>query len=167
MRILVAYYSLTGNTLKVAEAIFDEIPEPKEIKPLDEIQSLEGFDLTFVGFPILQFGPPPPIRAFLENQGQSRNIALFVTHASWRSPELSPMLDSWLRKCKAAASGVTLLGFFDCQGELSEASAELLINSEIPQIRYFGSLRHMTIGHPDITDLENARQFARDIISDK
>jgi len=164
MRVLVTYFSKTGNTRKVAEAIFEEVPGPKEIKVLDEVKGLEGFDLSFVGFPILQFGPPPQIRTFIEKQAIGSNLAFFITHASWRSPELGIMLDSWLKKCRAAASDANLIGIFDCQGELSQASADLFLASGIPQIRYFGSLRPMTLGHPDTTDLENARKFAREII---
>ncbi len=52
MRVLVAYLSQTGNTRRVAEAIYEEIEAEKEIKPLSEVESLEGYDLAFIGFPI-------------------------------------------------------------------------------------------------------------------
>ena len=51
MRILVAYMSVTGNTRKVAEAIYDVITEEKEIGELKDLESLEGYDLIFLGFP--------------------------------------------------------------------------------------------------------------------
>ena len=49
-RILVTYQSQTGNTKKVATAIFDALPEPKEVKPIREVESLEDYDLIFLGF---------------------------------------------------------------------------------------------------------------------
>jgi flavodoxin len=34
MKVLVAYMSQTGNTKKVADAIYGALPEPREIKPI-------------------------------------------------------------------------------------------------------------------------------------
>ena len=45
MKTLVAYLSQTGNTKKVAEAIYSQIPEEKEMKELGELTDLEGYDL--------------------------------------------------------------------------------------------------------------------------
>jgi len=39
VKTLVTYMSKTGNTKKVAEAIFDEINGEKEIKTIDEVDS--------------------------------------------------------------------------------------------------------------------------------
>lgn len=50
MKTVVACMSQTGNTRKVAEAIFGEIQGEKEIKELSELDGLEGYDLSFVGF---------------------------------------------------------------------------------------------------------------------
>jgi len=50
MNILVAYYSLTGNTKKVAEAIYEALPEPKELKKLKDIDSIEDYDLIICRF---------------------------------------------------------------------------------------------------------------------
>lgn len=164
MKILVTYYTQTGNTLKVGEAIFSEIHGEKEIKPLHEVSGLEGYDLVFIGFPILRFGPPRAVRTFLWKHAKEKNVALFVTHASWNSPELTAALETWLSKCKTAAAGSNLLGFFDCQGELAESSAELFLQSEFPEIRNFGSLRSMTIGHPNAEDISNAKIFASTVL---
>jgi len=49
MKVLVAYVSRTGNTKKVAEAIFQGMQEEKEIKELQNVGNLEGYDLTFIG----------------------------------------------------------------------------------------------------------------------
>jgi hypothetical protein len=165
MKVLVTYLSQTGNTRKIAEAIFHEIREEKEIKCLDEVESLEGYDLSFIGFPIFQFGPPGNARLFLEKHSPSRNIALFVTHASWKSPELKIILESWLEKCRVPAAKANLIGFYDCQGELSAEAAESFINSGIAQISMFGTLRPMTLGHPDPAEIENARTFAREVMN--
>ena len=45
-KVLIAYMSWTGNTKKVAEAIYDAIPQAKEIKQVEDVGSLEGYDLA-------------------------------------------------------------------------------------------------------------------------
>jgi hypothetical protein len=164
MKVLVTSYSQTGNTRRIAEAIYSVISCEKEIMPLDRVTGLDGYDLSFIGFPMLQFGPPEEARDFLERHCTGRNVALFVTHASWDAPQLKALLDSWLEKCKAPAAGSNLVGFYHCRGELSAAAAEAFMNSAIPSIRMFGSLRPMTLGHPDESEINGAKTFAVKII---
>ena len=79
MKVLVAYMSRTGNTKKVAEAIYGAIPQPKEIKRVEDVTSLEGYDLAFLGFPMHAFGPDKQVKKFLETHVKDRAIAL-----TWR-----------------------------------------------------------------------------------
>jgi flavodoxin len=37
VKVLIAYMSQTGNTKKVAEAIYDAIPQPKDIKRVKDV----------------------------------------------------------------------------------------------------------------------------------
>ena len=118
MKVLVAYFSQTGKTKSVAEAIFESIGGEKELKKLDEVDSLEGYDLSFIGFPIIAFGPAKEGKEFLEQKAAGKKVALFITHAA---PEDQEGVEAWLDKCREAASSAELVGFFHCQGELSEA----------------------------------------------
>jgi flavodoxin len=161
MKVLVAYFTQTGNTKKVAEAICVEIAEDKEIKELADVESLEAYDLAFIGLPIMAFGPAKPGKDFLETHAAGKRVALFITHAS---PEASEPLPEWLAKCREAAAGTDLVGTFNCQGELSQAVADMLMKSDDPQIRSFAEARSETLGQPDETRLEKARAFAREII---
>lgn len=159
MKVMVAYMSLTGNTKKVAEAIFDEIQEEKEIKELGEVQTLESYDLAFIGFPIHREGPPDNVKAFLERHTKGKKLALFITHAM---PPVLEMLEEVLTKCKDLVAEADLLGTFDCQGELDEAVAQKLLKSPDPNMQKFGTMR--ALNHPDDTDIENAKVFASDIM---
>ena len=76
MKLLVAYMSQTGNTAKVAQAIYDAIIAPKEIKRVEEVTSLEDYDLAFLGFPMHAFGPDEPVINFLKTHVKDRTIAL-------------------------------------------------------------------------------------------
>jgi len=161
MNVLVAYFSQTGNTKKVAEAIYEEIAGTKEIKELAAVEDREAHDLSFIGFPIMAFGAAKPAKDFLAAHAAGKKLALFITHAS---PEDSEALEGWLAACKEAAADADLVGVFNCQGELAESIATLLANSDDPQIRAFSEGRSETVGQPDETRLEKARAFARETI---
>ena len=161
MKVLVAYVSQTGNTKKVADAIFEEIQADKEIKELGEVNDLEGYDLAFIGFPIMQFGPAKPAQEFLEKNSSGKKVALFMTHAV---PEGAPPIQDYIAKSKEAAAGADVVGTFDCQGELAAAVIEMLLKSDNPEFRAFGEMGPSTKGQPDAARIEKARAFAREIM---
>ena len=162
MKVLVGYMSQTGNTKKVAEAIFSQIQADKEIKSLDEIKSLEGYDLAFIGCPLQGFAPANDAKVFLEQHSAGKKLALFVTHAV---PEGFEELPGWLDKCREAAAAGNVVGCFDCQGELAEPIAEVLKQSGDPKMVGFGEMRPSTMGQPDEARLDKARAFARDMMA--
>ena len=162
MKFLVAYLSQTGKTKLVADAIYESIDGDKELLQLSEVESLEGYDLSFIGFPIIAFGPAKDGKEFLEQHVAGKKVALFITHAA---PEDQDDVGEWLGKCKEAAASADLVGFFDCQGELSEAIADALMKSDNPMMQSFGERRPETIGQPDESRLQRARDFAREVAS--
>jgi flavodoxin len=161
MKVLVAYMSQTGNTKKVAEAIYGVIPEPKEIKRVEDVTSLEGYDLSFLGFPMHAFGPDEPVKAFLEKHVKGRAIALFVTHMS---PEHNPALQGWVQKFKDAAAGANIVDVFNCQGQVCQEVKTRMLNHPNPQVRGWAQA-DSSQGQPDATRLERARTFAKETIN--
>lgn len=160
MTTLVTYLSTTGNTQTIADSIFEAVPGEKEIKPLDEVKSVDGYDLVFVGFPVQSGGAPKKVKEFLEGRAAGKRVALFVTHAM--SPE-APPLQGVLKNCQAAAEGANLAGFFDCQGVLDKDLADKLLSSPDPFMKKFGEERYLTVGHPDSSDRARARVFAKSV----
>ncbi len=163
MKVLVAYLSQTGNTRRVAEAIYGAIDAQKEIKPLSEVQSLEGYDLAFIGFPIHASNPAAEAKAFLEDKARGKRVALFVTHAA---PEDHGEVRGYLENCRCSLNDVQLVGMFDCQGELAQAVIDLLARSDNPKHRQFAEYGPQTKGQPDDTRLERAREFARRVMEE-
>lgn len=161
MKTLVTYFSQTGKTQKVAEAIYEALEGEKEIRPLAEVTDLETYEVIFVGFPIIAFGPAPQAREFLKEYGAGKKLALFVTHAA---PEDEEKLKEWLEKCRVAAAQAEVLGLFHCQGELAQEIADLLVKSDDPLLRSFGERRTETLGQPDPSRLLKAQAFARTIM---
>jgi flavodoxin len=159
MKTLVTYVSQTGNTKKVAEAVFEELQDEKDIKELSELDGLDGCDLYFIGFPIAAFGPNPVAKEFLEKHAEGKKLAMFVTHAS---PEDEEELQPWLENCRQAAAGADIVAFFDCQGEFDPNIADLLLKSDDPKLQEFGRRAPETKGQPDETRLQLAREWARE-----
>jgi len=149
--------SKTGNTKKVAEAIYGAIPQQKEIKRVEDVTSLDGYDLSFLGFPMHNFGPDKQVKTFLKTHVKDRTIALFITHMS---PEDAPPLQGWIQKFRDAAVGANIVGVFNCQGQ---ASRQIKTIMRIPL--FFMRQADTSQGQPDAARLERARTFANDLMN--
>jgi flavodoxin len=160
MKTLVTYMSQTGNTKKIAEAIYGELKGEKEIKPISEVKDLGGYDLAFIGFPILQFDIPPVVKSFLSANTKGKKIAIFMTHAV---PEGFEAIHSWTGSYKQAAVGADIVGAFDCQGELAQPIIDMLLKSDDPQMKAFGEMGPLTKGQPDESRVRKAKEFAKEV----
>ncbi len=160
-KILVAYSSQTGKTKKVAEAIYDAIPQPKEIKPIKDVDSLKDYGLSFLGFPVHAEGPDKKAKEFLQEHVKDKTIALFITHMA---PEESPELPEWIQKFREAAVGARIIDVFNCQGQASrlvKTIMRLSLNS-----KYRERARSDTSkGQPDFQRLERAKEFANNVMT--
>jgi len=153
--------SKTGNTKKVAQAIYETLDCEKEMLPIDQVASIEGYDLSFLGFPIQKMGPDPKAVRFLHKHCQpGRDVALFITHAA---PEDEQILGGWLAKFRDAAANANIVGMFDCQGQL--AAGVKFVMSIVPdrELRAMAK-RDNSQGQPDATRLARARAFARETL---
>lgn len=161
MKVLVTYMSSTGNTKKIAQAIYDEIKVEKEMKPIGEVQNIGGYDLSFIGFPTHMEGPDKKTKDLIAKHCiDGRKVALFVTHAA---PENAPQLSEWMGKFKQAASGANVVGFFDCQGELSKGVKLVMRLSTQKRFRDWAK-KDNSMGQPDESRVEKARAFAREVV---
>ncbi len=161
MNVLVAYMTKTGNTKKVAEAIFEEIADKKEIKSIDAVESLEGYDVAFLGFPIHQMGPDKKTTRLLEKHCvNGRKVVLFITHAG---PEGAPDLQPMLEKFRQAAQGAELIDMFDCQGELAKGVKRMMSIMPNAKFRMWAKMDNSQ-GQPDQTRIDKARAFSRNVM---
>ena len=162
MKTLVTYFSQTGKTKQVADAIFETIEGEKEIKELSETESTDGYDLLFVGFPIQAFAPAAQAKDFLASQCQNKQLALFMTHAM---PEDFEEIGEWIESCKNAASGADIVGTFNCQGEMADFILDAMLANDDPQIQKLAKGAATSKGQPDAVRIERAHAFAADIMS--
>ncbi|TGC08521.1 flavodoxin family protein [Methanolobus halotolerans] len=160
MRTLVTYMTQTGNTKRIAEAIYGELEGEKEIKPIADVSDLEGYDLAFIGFPVMQFDVPPNVKQLLSEETAGKNIAIFMTHAV---PEGFEAIHSWTGSASQAAASANILGTFDCQGELAQPVIDMLLKADDPQMKAFGEMGPATKGQPDESRVQKAKEFAKEV----
>jgi flavodoxin I len=129
----VIYYSMTGNTKKVAEVIAAELDvSAEDVKTKGELAE-DSFLLLGSGnyFPL-------PGRGFKKlvasNDFDGRKVALFGTSGGGKGREVEALEKMVLAK------GAKVMGKFHCTGKMF-----FFINRK----------------HPDNKDLKNARKFAR------
>jgi flavodoxin I len=168
MKTLVAYTSRTGNTEKIARAIFNGIPGYKVMKPMSEIKNIAGFDIIFAGFPVYNFEPDESAKEFMKNIKPGKKTALFMTMALTAAPDnklKSDLYELTINNCKKCVADTKLLGIFECPGELSEQTANALLKSSDPMLQQFGRMRHFTIGYPNEENIRDAESYAKKLFA--
>ncbi len=158
-KILVTYFSITGNTKKIAEAIHESIEGNKSLLPVDEVQDIDKYDLLFVGFPVHSHSVPFRVETLLKKISRGGKIALFTTHGSHTGSRLSREA---LEHAAVLAKG-KVLGTFSCRGRVSPEALEKLKKS--PEHKAWLEMAPSAYTHPDEDDLEEARAFARWIMT--
>jgi len=158
MKVLVTYFSKTGNTEAVARAIHHGIVNvtDKDLIALDDLDGAGNYDLVFVGFPVMTHSVPPKAAKFIEGLPEGAKLALFATHGSFRGGELA--LTAFMHGV-GLAKGKTVLGTYGCQGEVSEKVIEGM--SGKPEHRGWLMEAKGAVGHPDDADRAEAMDFAR------
>ena len=148
MKTLVIYFSLTGNTRKVARAIHEGINQRTgrcditTFKKTD-VSRLAEYDVLVLGSPVWG-GVPPNVVQFIDTMPHlgGKHCAVFCTHGA--SPErFFPLIFSCLEK-----KGVSLIAYKDWYGSVYRPAAPT---------------PYLTDGHPDEIDLEEAEEFGREI----
>jgi len=160
MRSLVVFSSLTGNTAKVARAVYEVLPEPREIHPVDTAPPPDGFDFIAVGFWVDKGMPDARSRSYLECL-KGKRIGLFGTLGA---DPASDHAGKCLEKALELAEGNAVMGTFLCQGRIDPKVIETM-RRMAPAAHPMTAERLERIRaaetHPDRTDLDNAQAAFR------
>jgi flavodoxin len=157
---LVAYYSFTGNTKKIAEAVFEALPNPKTILPIAQVQSMDEYDLIFAGFPVQSHSLPYKAEKFLQSIPKGKKIALFSTHGSLTGSRLSREA---IEHAVVVSSQAKLISTFSCRGKVSPQALEVLSRS--PEHEAWVDMAVSASTHPNEHDLAEAGAFARWVLT--
>jgi flavodoxin len=159
-KILVAYYSRTGNTKNIAEAVFAGLDGDKTLQNIKDTEDVSPYDLVFVGFPVQSHSVPLPVEDFLKAIPPGKKIALFSTHGSLTGSRLSREA---MEYAMVITSQTKVLGSFSCRGKISLQALETLGRS--PEHQAWTEMAVSAASHPDERDREEAKAFSRWIIS--
>ena len=141
MKALVTYYTQTGNTEKIARAIFEALPLDKELIPVQDLQGAKGYDIIFCGFPVQVHSVP----------GKAQPS----THGSLRGGQLPKQA---FEHAIGLASKAKVIGHFGCRGKADPKIIEFLMKTL--ENRAWAEEAQSADGHPDAADLADAKEFA-------
>lgn len=160
MKALVTYYSDTGNTERLAQAIYEEIQFAKEIKPVKEVQNPQGYDIIFCGFPVHAHSVPREIEAFIKGLPAGQKIAFFSTHGSLRGGQLPKQA---FENAIGLAAKATVVGHFGCRGKVPQTIIDALMKK--PEHQAWAKEAEDAASHPDKNDLADGKTFAQAMLA--
>jgi flavodoxin len=155
MKALVTYFSQTGNTERVAQAIYDALEVEKDLLPVKEISDVKGYDIVFCGFPVHAHSVPQSVQSFIKSLPPGKKVAIFSTHGSLRGGRLAVTA---MEHAVSLASKARVLGTFGCRGRVDPQVIDSLMKQ--PEHRSWAEEARSAASQPDQSDLEDAREFA-------
>jgi flavodoxin len=167
MKVLVTYFSQTGNTEKVAKAIAGAAGEA-ELKLIGDVAdgSISDYDLIFVGAPIHAGGLAADAKKLLDSISDSSKLALagFITHAAdvYESANFEKGLETFEEICNK--KGINYLGVFNCTGKLNEKIRPMVQQMKGVSDEDWAAQMEETDKHPNDEDLKNAGKFAAEMM---
>ncbi len=160
MKTLVTYYSDSGNTAKVAEGLFNGLKvKDKTLLAIDKVTSLDEYDMIFCGFPVIEHSVPLKMQNFLKSIPAKSNIAFFATHGSVRD---SAKAKTAFENAGTLVKYSKILGTFGVRGSVKQSVIDLLQNK--PEHRPWVDEAITAVGHPNESDLNDAVQFANQML---
>ncbi len=158
MKSLVVYSSQSGHTKKLAEAVYESLPEEKEITPVEEAPDPKGYDFVAVGFWFKAGNPDPKSTEYLKKV-RGTKLFLFATHgAAVGSDHVKKALET----AKSLAQGANIVGSFDCQGEVNANLLEKVKARPNPP-EWIGDA-DSAVGHPDGNDIKALKEVVKSIL---
>ncbi len=160
MKVLVAYFSESGNTEKLAKAIFEAVESSeKECLSIEEVSGVEGYDVIFIGFPVQSHSVPGKAEAFAKKLPDGQKVAYFATHGSMRGGALA--VTAFYHALTIAKDAV-ILGTFGSRGQVKQKIIDALLQKA--EHRAWALEAQGATGHPDEADLEDGREWAKKMI---
>ena len=181
MKVLITYFSLSGNTAQVARAIHQEATSQGHevhLREIAEIESadLNAYDLVFLGSACHDSDLAVPAKTLLDGIADAPpfKLAGFATHATLMpqgGERAKTLYEEWAANCARSFlqtsqdRQIDFLGYFHCQGAASPPIEEFIQNTIMTDpnewVAYVEELRQ----HPDEQDLLDAKEFASEVLA--
>lgn len=147
MKALVVYSSKSGNTKKLADALYDALQCEKDLFSIADKPDPSGYDFVAAGFWLMAGQPDPETQEFLPNIGE-KDVFLFATHGAGKD---SDHAKNAMNKAKSLAAPARICGTFNCQGQVAEKVMEKAAAKD-PQPPWLADAPAAK-GHPDAEDI--------------
>ncbi|MCC0635070.1 MULTISPECIES: flavodoxin family protein BilS [unclassified Clostridioides] len=171
MKSLILYSSLTGNTKKIAQSIYDAMQGEKEIKNISEVTDnnvdYEKYDIIFLGYWVDKGICDKNSKLVFENI-HNKKLALFGTMGANTKGNYGINI---MDKVKDVFSKDNeIVGSFICQGKIAEGlkvkyEEMLKLHPENEHIREQLKGHEESQSHPDEQDVSEAVRFTKDIMA--
>lgn len=148
MKIMITYSSQSGNTEKLAKAIYDRLEGEKEIYPIEQAPPAAQYDLTAVGFWLQAGKPDPKAAGYLASCGPDTRLFLFATHGAAKN---SDHAKAGMANAAALTNSAEIEGAFNCQGEVNPKVLEKVKQKDTPPVWIDDA--DAAVGHPDENDI--------------
>ena len=158
MKVLVTYYTQTGNTEKVAKSIYEAVTVQKESLPLAQAKAA-GYDLMFCGFPVQAHSVPGKMAEFIKGLPKGQKVVFFATHGSLRGGQLPRQA---FESAAGLAAGLKVLGQFGCRGKVDPKVIDALMKK--PEHKAWAEEALGADGNPNAADLKEAAEFAQAVV---
>jgi flavodoxin I len=167
MKILITYFSQTGNTEKMAKSIYEGCQgQDVELKPVKEVDptSLDNYDLIFLGSGIYASRVNKSLVDLLITAPKlPSKFVFFNTHASKVAYQ-----DGFKAVKQNMSESSEIIAEFDCCGDnigIPEAIRKSMLD-RLPEDKRKEAEEHQQWlkGRPNQEDLENAKDFAKSVI---
>ena len=169
MKILITYFSNTGNTEKIAYRIKEGMKGNEiDLMKVHETDPnlLNQYDIVVLGSGIYAGKVSKKIVNLIKNaEILPEKFAFFCTHAS---PDMYQNAWKMIRK-RISNENLTIIGEFDCFGEQLGIPIETRMEmyENLPPDQKEKAKKHLDalIGHPNANDFENAKKFGKSVIN--
>ena len=149
MKSLVVYSSKSGNTRKLAEAVYEYLSGEKEMAAVADAPDPAGYSFVAVGFWLQAGQPDPDSQAFLARLKEGQDVYLFATHAAAVG---SVHAENAMKKARELAGRAHVRATFSCPGEVDAMTLETAAQKN-PQPAWLADAPAAK-GHPDASDLK-------------
>ncbi len=150
MKSLVVYSSKSGNTKKLAEAVYNHLSGEKELCAVADAPDPAGYSFVALGFWLQAGQPDPDSQAYLAKLEEGQDLYLFATHGAAAG---SPHAVNAMNSAKSIAANAHVIATFSCPGEVSTKVLEMASKKD-PQPPWLADAP-AAAGHPDEKDVEN------------
>ncbi len=167
MKILITYFSNTGNTKKIAKSIKEALSDEEvELTPINEVDplSFNNYDLVFLGSGIYASRVNKALVELVSSAPElPQNFVFFSTHAS-----LVGYQDGFKLVKRKIGNVSKIIAEFDCCGDnlgIPEDTRNSMLDKLPPEKRKEAEKHQQWLkGRPNEEDLKKAKEFARSVV---